>query len=140
MALAPASLRDIEPRLRRTLEAERHVRWAYLFGSAGRGGPFADLDVAVVLSGDARGPLPLGRVVSALEEAVPEVRIDVVDALAAAPAVAGRIVREGRLLVDREPDARVCWEIETNRRALDIEPWMREFERLRNESLRARMG
>jgi hypothetical protein len=62
----------------------------------------------------------------------------VVDLASAAPALTGRIVREGRLLVDREPEARRSWEVDANRRALDIEPWLAEFERIRNEALRRR--
>jgi predicted nucleotidyltransferase len=132
-ALAP-----LEQRLRDVLAGESVVRWAYLFGSAARGKAFADLDVAVMLAADARGAVALGRVAARLEEASAGLRVDVVDLASAAPALAGRIAREGRALVDREPAARRNWELEANRRALDIEPWLAEFERLRNEALRQR--
>lgn len=136
----PDSRAELEERLRAVLAAEPSVRWAYLFGSAARGGEFRDLDVAVVLTSAARGAVAFGRVVSRLEVAVSPCPVDVVEATAVAPRVAGRIVREGRLLVDRAPDERRSWELEANRRALDIEPWLAEAERLRNESLRRRVG
>jgi hypothetical protein len=66
--------------------------------------------------------------------------VDVVDLAAVAPTLAGRVVREGRTLVDREPEARRAWEVVANQRALDIEPWLAEAERLRNEALRRRAG
>jgi predicted nucleotidyltransferase len=116
------------------------VRWAYLFGSAARGESFRDLDVAVMLTADARGALALGRIASRVEVAGRGLPVDVVDLASAAPVLAGRIVREGRVLADREPEARRRWEIEANRRALDIEPWLAEFSRLRNEALRRRVA
>jgi len=143
--LAPVSspldnqaLPHIERRLRERLAGESTIRWAYLFGSAARGETFRDLDVAVMLADDARGPLPLGRVVALAEEAGAGIPVDVVDLASSAPALAGRIVREGRVLVDREPRARRSWEVDANTRAIDIAPWLAEFERLRNEALRRR--
>ncbi len=136
--LDPRALERIERRLAAALSARECVRWAYLFGSAARGERFADLDVALMLSDDARGPVPLGMIARDLEEAAAGLAVDVVDAAAAPPALLGSIVREGRLLVDREPAARIEWELEANRQALDIEPWLREFERLRLAALRER--
>jgi hypothetical protein len=66
--------------------------------------------------------------------------VDVVDLAAAAPALAERVVREGLLLVDREPAARRAWEVAANQRALDIEPWLAATEKLRDEALRHRAG
>jgi predicted nucleotidyltransferase len=128
----------LEQSLSETLAGDASVRWAYLFGSAARGETFNDLDVAVMLADSARGAVALGRVAARIEAASKGSPADVVDLGSAAPALAGRIVREGRLLADREPEARRLWEIEANRRALDIEPWLAEFARLRNEALRRR--
>lgn len=132
------ALPPFERRLRALLDEESTVRWAYLFGSAARGETFRDLDLAVMLAADARGAVALGRVAARAEEAADGCRVDVVDLAAAAPALAGRIVREGRVIVDRDPEARRSWELEANRRALDMEPWLAEFDRLRNEALRRR--
>ncbi len=138
--LEPEASAAYEGRLRDALSAHPEVRWAYLFGSAARGEAFRDLDVAVMLDAAARGAVAIGRVASRAEEAAPRVRVDVVDLASAAPALAGRIAREGRVLVDRDPEARKDWEVDANRRALDIEPWLAEFERLRDEALRQRAG
>lgn len=128
----------LEQRLREALAGDASVRWAYLFGSAARGQTFNDLDVAIMLAADARGAVALGRVAARIEAAGKGTPVDVVDLASAAPALAGRIAREGRVLADHEPEARRRWELEANRRALDIEPWLAEFARLRNEALRRR--
>lgn len=129
----------LEPRLRDALAHEQHVRWAYLFGSAARGTAFRDLDVAVMLDENARGAVALGRVAARLEAAAGDIPVDVVDLHGAAPLLAGKIAREGRLLVDRDPRARRLWQIDANRRALDIEPWLARFERLRRKALEERV-
>jgi predicted nucleotidyltransferase len=131
---------EFEARLRSALADWPDLLWAYLFGSAVRGEDFADLDVGVMLRPEARGGVVFGRLYNRLSEAVPGVRIDLVDLASAAPALIGRIVRERHLLADREPEARKDWEAESNSRALDIEPWLAEGERLRNEALRRKAG
>lgn len=133
---APAEAADCEQRLKAVLAAEAGVRWAYLFGSSARGKAFRDLDVGVMLGASARGGVALGRLANRIHEAARGLPVDVVDLGSAAPALLGRVVREGRLLADREPDARKDWEVEANSRALDLAPWLAEFERLRNEALR----
>ncbi len=134
--LEKEALAPLEGRLREALAGEPAVRWAYLFGSAARGESFRDLDVAVMLAPEARGAVALGRVAARIEDAAAGVRVDVVDLASAAPALGGRIVREGRVLVDRDSAARRSWAIEANRLALDIEPWLAEAQRLRNAALR----
>jgi predicted nucleotidyltransferase len=137
-AQAPERLPSMWRRLRDALTPETTVRWAYLFGSGARGEPFRDLDVALMLADDARGGVALGRVAAHLEEAVPEVPVDVVDLRSAAPLLAGKIVREGQVLIDRDAQARRLWQTHANRRALDIEPWLERFERLRRKALEER--
>jgi predicted nucleotidyltransferase len=132
------NLADVEERLTEVLSGNPSVRWAYLFGSAARGEPFRDLDVGVMLDEKARGVVAFGSLVSALEGAVPETAIDLVDLGSLAPVVAGRIARERRILIDRASADRKEWEVDANRRALDIEPWLREFERLRLLALEER--
>jgi predicted nucleotidyltransferase len=133
---ADHALAHLERRLREALEADPTVRWAYLFGSAARGEAFHDLDVGVMLDPQARGAVALGRIVGALEAAAAGVPVDVTDLASAAPALNGRIVREGRVLVDHAPSDRTTWALEANRRALDIEPWLAEGQRLRAAALR----
>ena len=139
-ALEPRLSAAYERRLREGLEGCSEVRWAYLFGSCARGEAFRDVDVAVMLGTGARGAVALGRVVNRAEDAARGAPVDVVDLAAAAPALAGRVVREGRLLVDREPETRREWEVAANQRALDIEPWLAESDHLRSEALRQRAG
>jgi predicted nucleotidyltransferase len=136
----PKLVPELERSMRDALALHSEIRWAYLFGSSARAEAFADLDVAVMLSTDARGAVALGRIVNHAEASAQGVPVDVVDLAAVAPTLAGRVVREGRTLVDREPEARRAWEVVANQRALDIEPWLAEAERLRNEALRRRAG
>jgi len=131
---------NLERALLDALALHPEVRWAYLFGSCARAEPFSDIDIALMLSPGGRGAVALGKIVNRAETAARGVPVDVVDLAAASPALAGHVVREGRLLVDREPDARRAWEAAANLRALDIEPWLAEAERLRNEALRQRAG
>jgi hypothetical protein len=93
-----------------------------------------------MLDDSARGAVAFGRIAADLQAAVPQVELDLVDLESLAPAVAGRISRERVVLIDRDPTARKSWEVESNRRALDIEPWHREFERLRFLALEQRRG
>jgi predicted nucleotidyltransferase len=126
-------------RLTRVLAEDPALRWAYLFGSAARGEPFRDLDVGVVLDSElGRGAVRYGQLVAALEQAVPEIPLDVVDLVAATPALRAAAVRECRLLLDREVEARKAWEIDVARRWLDLEPWIQRGQALRIEALRRR--
>jgi predicted nucleotidyltransferase len=85
-------------RLTRALAQDPALRWAYLFGSAARGEPFRDLDVGVVLDSEiVRGAVRYGQLIAAMEQAVPDVPLDVVDLAAATPALRAAAVREGRL-------------------------------------------
>ena len=120
-----------------TLASQPDARWAYLFGSAARGGPFRDLDVALMPAPSARGAVALGGIIAALEDAVRDVKLDVVDLGAAPPALAGVIAREGLVLLDREPAERQAWEIQATRCALDIAPWLARYAALREAAARA---
>ena len=131
---------ELERSLRDALALHPEIRWAYLFGSCARAEAFHDVDVAVMLAAGARGAVALGRIVNRAEAAARGVAVDIVELAAVAPALAGRVVREGRLLVDREPEARRAWEVTANLRALDIAPWLAKGEQLRNEALRQRAG
>jgi len=90
--------------LKRALEADPRVGYALVFGSAARGASHAasDLDVAVAGTGGRRlSTLDLGDIASRLE-AVASRPVDVVDLEEAPPALAYRIFRDGRVLVDRD--------------------------------------
>ena len=96
--------------LRAVLEAEPEVAYALLFGSGGRGvmRTDSDLDVAVEFRrGTPRDARTLGRLAARLESATGR-RVDLVLLEEAAAPLAYRIVRDGRLLVERDRDARVA--------------------------------
>ncbi len=121
---------------RRVLTEEPNVRWAYVFGSIVRGGPFRDVDVAVM-------PMPevtlaeLGAWIAALERAV-DCKIDLVDLTSAELPFVGPMLRERSVIVDRDPAARHAWEASTTSRWLDFEPSYREFLAVRERAAQLR--
>ena len=50
------------------------------------------------------------------------------------------MLRERRVVVDKEPQARCTWEAETTCRWLDFEPSYEEYLRRRNEAMRLRLA
>jgi predicted nucleotidyltransferase len=137
----PGEATAAETSLTAALAVETQVRWAYWFGSAARGEPFHDLDVAVMLApGDSQRGTWLGRLAARLQEAAGPLEVDIVDLRSAAPALRACVVRDGRLLVDRDPHDRRIWEIDVARRWLDLAPWLARQDELRREALLARVG
>lgn len=128
-------------RLREALNRNPSIHWAYLFGSAARGEPFRDLDIGIVLKDtEARGAVRFGALIAALESAVPEFPLDVVELTSASPALRAAAVQQGRLLVDSDPDARKEWETRVALTWLDLAPWIARGQALRLESLRRKAG
>jgi hypothetical protein len=134
---------DFEARL-----AELRTRWqsdadlvsAYLYGSRARGAARADSDVdlAVILSAELTRSQRWQKRLTLLDEASSALRTDAVDLIVMeeAPAtVAHRVVRDGRLIVDRDSRRRVAVVEDVLRRYLD-EAWLR---RVLDEGLRARL-
>lgn len=138
-----AAVRALEERLREALQAQEDVLVAYLFGSVARrrAGPLSDVDVAVLLAADGD---PFPRFLEIAEEVArvvgPE-RADVVLLNGAPVALAYRVLRDGRLLVCRDEEARVDHWVRTVVRYLDMEPFFRTFEEgLRHRILEGRFG
>ncbi|MFC1707060.1 nucleotidyltransferase family protein [Planctomycetota bacterium] len=130
---------DLRSRLRAALEAEESVAWAYLFGSAARGGPFRDVDVALmILCDDQRSLVSWGRLRERVSERLGH-PVDLVDLRAAPLTVAGPLLPEALLLVDRAPERRCGWEAETTSRWLDFRPLHLRYSQLRREALGARL-
>lgn len=73
----------------------------------------------------------LGGLTARLEEATGGVPVDLVPLDAASLRFADHILREGRRVLDREPDARIAWEADTMVRRIDMEPFWNEQERVR---------
>ena len=91
-------------RLRRVLEADTRIAYAFLFGSRGRGSAHAhsDTDVAIGLTRGARlSAQDAGDLVSRLEAAAGG-PVDIVVLDEAGPGVAYRVFRDGRPLFARD--------------------------------------
>ncbi|MBI2895064.1 MAG: nucleotidyltransferase domain-containing protein [Deltaproteobacteria bacterium] len=129
---------DVERALRDALKGEDEIVWAYLFGSAVRGGAYRDVDVAVMPAPGAFSRLTdLGRLQVRLSAALDR-EVDLVDLRRASLLLLGPILRERRVLRDRDVRARHCWEAETASRVLDYEPVIGRYSSLRRERLRLR--
>lgn len=124
---------EIEDQLREALSrAPAAVVCAYLFGSVARGEarPQSDIDVAVLFEKppaprlDA-GPLDLE---GALERALGR-RVQVV-VLNGSPAdLVHRVLRDGRVVLDRDRAARIRFEVAKRNEYFDLEPLRRRYRR-----------
>jgi len=115
----------VEDRLRAALGRHEDVLVAYLFGSTARGtaGPMSDVDVAVLVKDEydlAQRRLDLIGDVSSI---VGSERADVVLLNEAPVSLAYRVLRDGRLIVCRDEQARVRHFVETVDRYLDMAPF-----------------
>jgi predicted nucleotidyltransferase len=109
------------------------LRWAYVFGSAARGEAFHDLDVAVcTMDGHAQSLLEIAGVSRRLADAsgLDGLEVDVLDVATCALPLLGELLRDGEVVLDREPAARRRWEGAVTLRWLDFEPFWREQARL----------
>lgn len=127
-------------RLRGALAAEDTVEWAYLVGSATRGGSYRDVDVAVMPRPGAwtslfDAPALADRIQAALGLPVDVIPLDAAPVTFTGPALPERIV-----VLDRAPARRREWELDVKLRWLDFEPTWNEFQSLRNEALRRRLA
>jgi predicted nucleotidyltransferase len=124
---------ELEKRLREILTSTgSEVVAAYLFGSVARGteGEGSDVDVAVLLRRGAPrslADLPLD-LESALEGAVGR-PVQVVVLSSAPPDLVHRVLRDGRLLLDRDPSFRVRFEVRLRNLFFDLQPVLRRYRR-----------
>jgi len=130
-------MNDLEGRICSVLEGHDDVLVAYLFGSLARGtqGPLSDVDVAVLLRED--GSL-FDRQLRLVADLSGELRRDDVDVIVlnACPVPLGyRVLRDGRLLLNRDNGARARHWAATVDRYLDMEP----FRRVQADGLRHRI-
>ena len=110
------------------------VAAAYLFGSIARNAarPDSDLDIAVLLSGTAQTALvgPLTTFRGALERRFRR-EVDVLDLRTAAVDVRHRVLREGILLLDRDPAERIRFEVQTRNEYFDLVPYLEDYRKAR---------
>jgi len=105
---------------------DEEVAAVYLFGSRGRGdaAPRSDIDLAVVLAGVLDGDARWRKRMELLASATQVLATDAVDAIVLedAPIILGhRVLRDGRLLCERDPRRRTAVAETIMRRYLDEE-------------------
>src|SRR4051794_37221982 len=105
---------SLDQAIQRVLGARKDVDAVYLFGSVARGtaGPASDVDVAVLFNDPPPHTLdgPRFTIESDLEGAV-QARVDLVVLNDAPVDLSIRVLRHGRLLVDRNRSARIAFEV-----------------------------
>ena len=105
---------------------------AYLFGSVARGSAHdaSDVDVAVLLQRVPAATLDGLRtdLADALQEHLGR-RVDLVILNRAPADLAHRVLRDGILICDADPSARIAFEVRTRNEFFDLEPYLREYRR-----------
>jgi len=126
----------IEARLREffAANAEREgIAAAYLFGSVARGtaGPRSDVDVGILYSKDPPHTLDgLGLKIEGELEKLFRVPVQVVVLNHASVDLLIRVLRDGKLLVDRDRSTRIRFEVKTRFDFWDLEPYLRMYRRV----------
>lgn len=113
-------------RLVQWLSAEPGVLAAWLFGSRARGDarPDSDVDLAILASAPSGGEDPLRRRLrwilgAAKALGLPDDAVDLVVFPEASPLLTWSVLSEGRLLVDRDPDERVEFQVRSLHRYVE---------------------
>lgn len=104
--------RDVVSAVSEIVAGREEVVFAYLFGSAtsGEAHPMSDIDVAVFVAEGADGFETRLVVADLVSRGLRGVHVDVVVLNEAPPALAGRILAAGRLILDRDPWRRHIYE------------------------------
>lgn len=126
---------DLETRIADLLRIRTDVVAAYLFGSTARGESRADSDVDVAVLFE---PAPVHTLngprlslEGALERAL-GVPVDLVVLNDAPVDLRARVLRDGRLLVDRDRAARIRFEVRTRNEAFDLQPVLDRYRAARS--------
>lgn len=130
----------IEARLREllTANAEREgIAAAYLFGSVARGTarPGSDVDVGILYSEDPPQTLAgLGFNLEWEMEKLLKLPVQVVVLNRAPVDLVIRVLRDGKLLVERDRSKRVRFEVRSRNEYWDLEPILRRYRKLERRS------
>jgi len=141
----PERLREVADGLARVFEPHPEVAAAYVFGSVARGEarPWSDLDVGIVFS--RRGQTALDHVALIVELAARiegiggRRNVDVVVLESQGPIFCRRVLSDGVLAYERDPERRVDFESETLVRAFDFGPTYELAARGQIEAYRRRL-
>jgi predicted nucleotidyltransferase len=121
---------SIEQRIADVCSGEPGVVAVYLFGSTARrsAGPDSDVDVAVLFDRTPAPQLanPRFRLEGELERSLGR-RVDLVVLNEAPVDLRVRVLRDGRVLVDRDRPARLAFEVRTRNEAFDLEPILARY-------------
>ncbi len=121
----------LEKSLEKLAKAHREIVALYLFGSqaTAKKGPLSDVDVALLLDeGRVQPRKRFDLQLELLGEAMHRCRrsdVDLVLLNEATPLLAYEVIRSGRLLYERDHDARVSFEAKALQHYLDLEPFYR---------------
>ena len=131
--------RDTRQKLSAALAGRDEVSVAYLFGSVARGdtSQLSDIDVGVLLANEPENLLrDRARLSEDLSRAMGGIAVDIVLLADAPPALAARVIREGRLLLCRDDAERVRFEFQVLRRDLDTAHLRRIYDRALADAIR----
>ncbi len=129
---------EIRERVADVLSGDARLVWAYVFGSAARGGPHRDVDVAVMpRDGALTSLVDLGGLQIELARAA-GTDVDLIDLRRAPLPLLGSILSDRTVLLDRRGPERRSWEACTWSRWLDFEPSLRRYSEIRAEKLAQR--
>ena len=118
------------PRITELLSATPGVAAAYVFGSVASGTARADSDVDIAILFTVTPPHTLESARFALAgqlEAALGAPVDLVVLNDAPVDLSIRVLRQGRLLVDRDASARIGFEVRTRNEAFDLEPVLARY-------------
>lgn len=118
--------------IREVLKNEEDVVAAYLYGSTARGTrrPDSDLDLGILVGGEP--PKTLAALKLGLEGRLEDrlgLPVQLVVLNFAPPDLVHRVLRDGRLVIDRDPSARVRFEVGSRREYFDVLPYLRRYRR-----------
>jgi uncharacterized protein len=120
----------LEQAVQTVLGARDDVAAVYVFGSVARGtaGPGSDVDVAVLFNAPPPHTLDGARFTleGDLERAM-HTPVDLVVLNDAPVDLRIRVLRDGRLLIDRDRSARIAFEVHTRNEFFDLEPMLTHY-------------
>ncbi len=125
--------RQIEETVSKALaSADDRLVAAYLFGSVARGTntPDSDVDVGILLQTTSSSRLDdLHLTLEGVVERALGRRTQLVVLNAAPPDLVHRVLRDGRLLLDRDPAARIRFEVKARNEYFDLLPILNRYRR-----------